>query len=114
MVTGNLIDKKKIFSTPFLTSSFLFLLLHHTSELVPLSNSLRLLRDLSLTTTRTTKTKTATENGSGNFTAELPEPSPAGAHLFEPLVNEKNAVDRLLVHYYRQLELFLLRFVISG
>ncbi len=82
------------------------------SELVPLSNSLRLLRDLSLTTTRT-KTKTATENA-GNFTAELPEPSPAGAHLFEPLVNEKNAVDRLLVHYYRQLELFLLRFVISG
>lgn len=97
-----------------LNSRALFVAASTANELVPLSNSLRLLRDLSLTTTRTTKTKTATENGSGNFTAELPEPSPAGAHLFEPLVNEKNAVDRLLVHYYRQLELFLLRFVISG
>lgn len=95
-----------------LNSRALFVAASTANELVPLSNSLRLLRDLSLTTTRT-KTKTATENA-GNFTAELPEPSPAGAHLFEPLVNEKNAVDRLLVHYYRQLELFLLRFVISG
>lgn len=92
-----------------LNSRALFVAASTANELVPLSNSLRLLRDLSLTTT---KTKT-TEN-TGNFTAELPEPSPAGAHLFEPLVNEKNAVDRLLVHYYRQLELFLLRFVISG
>lgn len=47
----------------------------------------------------------------GNVT--LPEPTPTGAHFFEALVNEKNAVDRLLEHYYRKLELFLTRFVIS-